>query len=165
MYRWSIRSVPFGVVIVLATGAAAAGTALVAEAATAPPRPVARTAQLGATVADCRQGEAVHKVYPGQCLVVTAHGFAALEQLQVRLLTTSDVTDSAAADRHGIVRYRFVLPSSTPAGPEVLTIVGLGAANPKSGSAAAGNVTVTVPRFAVAHLTVSRAVTHAAGNE
>ncbi|MCW2523368.1 MAG: hypothetical protein JWO63_1703 [Frankiales bacterium] len=111
----------------------------------------------------------------GTCVIVSAEGFRPGEAVTARLLSSATRTVQVRADRTGTVRYQFQAsnPSeeSKPSmsskaskapksAPDVLTLVESvesSAASPGPRLAASGNVTVTVPRFAIYRFTVTAA--------
>lgn len=150
----SIRSLRSGALAVLGAGALAMlvpavmvmqSALQVKPAPAGPARPVLQ---------DCNhhpvQGSVVH---PGECIVVLAPGFAAAEQVRTRLLSTAAHSSVTRADALGVVHYRLQIPQETATAFEVVTFVGLGGGNPVS---ITGNVSVTVPRYAVLRYQIRR---------
>jgi hypothetical protein len=89
---------------------------------------------------------------PGECVMITARGFEPQQQVKVGELIRPGVWQVTRADRDGVVSYQLSLPKKAATGKDVITFVGLGAVPNRS--AAKGNVTVSVPRFAVFRFTV-----------
>jgi hypothetical protein len=96
-------------------------------------------------------------VHPGECVVVVATGFASREPITVRQLSTRERSTAARANDGGVLSYRLTVAKIASMGPDVLTMVGLGGASRSTGIGLTptGNLTATVPRFAVLHFKVT----------
>lgn len=104
------------------------------------------------TVNSC-SGGAAKKIAPGDCLVVTVHGFDPAERVVARLLSNPDKRVTLASDTTGTVQWRYVVAPAVR-GKDVATFVGQGAAH---NVASGGSVVVTVPRIGVVRYTLSDA--------
>ncbi len=144
----SLRSLSSGVLAVAAAGVLAllvpAAVATQADWRFTP----ARHQPAVPTLQDCNNHLIHSKVLrPGQCVIVVAGGFAAAEPVRTRLLSTAAQSGITRADTRGVLHLRMQISRTAKAGPDVLTMTGLGAS--RSQPAGSGNISVSVPRTAV----------------
>jgi hypothetical protein len=107
--------------------------------------------QIRTTLATCAGKHAPAVVRPGQCLAISATGFDPREPVSARLLSSASRIATLVADDAGRLTWRFTVARNV-SGYDVATFVGQGSPHPDGKPA--GNVMVTVPRFAVARYTV-----------
>lgn len=95
-------------------------------------------------------GRPINTALPGECIVISAGGFAAGEVVAARLMSAPTQYTYLRASLSGIVRWPFVVARSVK-GRDVATFVGQGAAQPGTGR---GNAVLTVPRIGVVRYVV-----------
>jgi hypothetical protein len=107
--------------------------------------------QLRTTLTTCAGKHAPAVVRPGQCLDISAYGFEPKEPVSAWLVSSASRVTSLVADHGGRLTWRVTV-APIVGGHEVAAFVGQGRAHGQPG--APGNVTVTVPRIAIARYTV-----------
>jgi hypothetical protein len=103
------------------------------------------------TLATCEGRHAPAVVRPGQCLAISATGFDPKEPVSARLLSSASHVATLVADDAGRLTWRITV-APIVGGHEVATFVGQGRSHGQA--SAPGNVTATVPRFAIARYRV-----------
>ena len=144
--RWSCRTAAVGLVvplILLVFGAVSADAARPASAAGRAAVPKL------APVTSCA-GHPINQALPGECILISAGGFAAGEVVAARLMSAPTQYTYLRASLSGIVRWSYVVARSVT-GRDVATFVGQGAAQLGTGR---GNVVLTVPRIGVVRYVV-----------
>jgi len=137
-----------GIVALTGVGTAFAGFPSLSAAEGSRPR---SSGQIRTTLATCEGKHLPAIVRPGQCLAISATGFDPAETVLARLLSSPSRVAKFVADDAGQLTWRFTVAPNV-SGKDVATFVGRGA--PHRDGTPAGNVRVTVPRFAVAKYTV-----------